>query len=202
MKVCLRHDSITVVQAYFGGSLTPQALMQCHGARDCKAGQYLMLGCCAAIPLGTQVVDSRLLPPNGRLPCFNTVKYMLPFSHSVLVVMPLVFMPLAEQVGIAIGMLALMNQQLTGISWVYDGKMTQYVGRDIRVQYCMLSSSTDVENKVRCNFGFAVASVSLVLSFIWSSLQVKGFVVAFGGGGGGRRALHTHAAPGRGGGGG
>lgn len=74
-------------------------------------------------------------------------------------------------VGIAIGMLALMDQQLTGISWVYDGTLTQYQGRNIRIQYCMFSSSTDQSNDKRCNFGFAVASVSLVLSFIWSYLQ-------------------------------
>jgi len=69
-------------------------------------------------------------------------------------------------------MLALMDQQLTGISWVYDGTLTQYQGRNIRIQYCMFSSSTDQSNDKRCNFGFAVASVSLVLSFIWSYLQV------------------------------
>lgn len=77
------------------------------------------------------------------------------------------------QVAIAIGMLALMDQQLTGISWVYDGTLTQYHGRNIRIQYCMFSSSTDESIDSRCNFGFAVASVSLVLSFIWSYLQVR-----------------------------
>ena len=79
-----------------------------------------------------------------------------------------------SQVGLAIGMLALLNTQLTGISGVYQGDNPQYQGRSIRIQFCMLSSSTDADNAVRCNYGFAVASMSLFLSIVWAYIQVRG----------------------------
>jgi hypothetical protein len=61
---------------------------------------------------------------------------------------------------------------LAGVSWIYDGALTQYTGRSIKIQYCMFSSNTDYSMEGRCQFAFAVASVSLALSFIWSYLQV------------------------------
>lgn len=61
---------------------------------------------------------------------------------------------------------------LAGISWVYDGSLTQYTGRQIKIQYCMFSSTTDYSEEGRCNFAFAVAAVSLVFSFVWSYMQV------------------------------
>lgn len=77
------------------------------------------------------------------------------------------------QVGIAVGMLALLTAQLSGIQTTYPGTDSKYFGRPIQIQYCMFSSSTDARQESRCKFGYAVASVSLVLSFIWSYMQVR-----------------------------
>lgn len=77
------------------------------------------------------------------------------------------------QVGIAIGMLALIDQRLSGIPWVYDGQLQQYVGREVRIQYCMFSAGTDYSIESRCSFAMAIAAVSLALSFVWSYLQVS-----------------------------
>lgn len=70
-------------------------------------------------------------------------------------------------------MLALLDNQLTGIGWTYDGSLAQYKGRPITIEFCLLSSSTDVNNPGRCNFAFAAASISIALAFIWSYLQVR-----------------------------
>lgn len=78
----------------------------------------------------------------------------------------------AATVAISIGMLALLDQRLSGIPWVYDGKVEQYQGRQIKIQYCLFSPSTEASVESRCNFAFATAAVGLALAFIWSYLQV------------------------------
>jgi hypothetical protein len=57
---------------------------------------------------------------------------------------------------------------------VYDGKVEQYQGRQIKIQYCLFSPSTEASVESRCNFAFATAAVGLALAFIWSYLQVRG----------------------------
>ncbi|KAF6265841.1 acyl-CoA N-acyltransferase [Scenedesmus sp. NREL 46B-D3] len=77
-------------------------------------------------------------------------------------------------VAIAIGMLALIDQHLLGVKWIYDGPLEQYQGRPITVSYCLLSPSTAVSVDGNCNFARAAAALSLALSLIWPYIQVGG----------------------------
>lgn len=74
-------------------------------------------------------------------------------------------------VALAIGALALQDQQLSGIDTTYEGSVQQYVGRAITIKYCLLSSSTSASDDVRCSFAFAVAAVGVALALLWSWLQ-------------------------------
>lgn len=75
-------------------------------------------------------------------------------------------------VAIAIGMLALIDQHLMGIKWIYDGPLLQYQGRHITISYCLLSPSSAFSVDGNCNFAIAAATVSLAISLIWSYIQV------------------------------
>lgn len=77
------------------------------------------------------------------------------------------------QVAIAIGMLAMLDQHLTGLPWVYDGPRPEFEGRTVTIDYCMLSTSPVAVAPSNCRFAFAAASVSLALSLIWTYIQVS-----------------------------
>jgi hypothetical protein len=77
-----------------------------------------------------------------------------------------------HQVAISIGMLAMLDQHLTELPFLYDGPQKQFYGRWVNIDYCLLSNSRDYVQNIRCQFGFATAAVSLAISMVWSYLQV------------------------------
>lgn len=74
-------------------------------------------------------------------------------------------------VAIAIGMLAMLDQHLTGLPFTYDGPRTEFQGMQVTIEYCMLSTSPNVLSPINCRFGFAAAAVGLAISLIWTYIQ-------------------------------
>jgi len=81
-----------------------------------------------------------------------------------------------SQIGVAVGALAILDQRLRTIPFVYDGPNPRYAGQTARIEYCLLSSSSSTlssAQQARCGFATAAPAASLGLSLLW--VLVRGF---------------------------
>lgn len=74
-------------------------------------------------------------------------------------------------IGVAIGILAIIDQHLQYLPFEYDGPNKKFQGRTVNILYCMLSSSQDASQDSRCNYAFTTAAVSLGISLMWCVYQ-------------------------------
>lgn len=77
---------------------------------------------------------------------------------------------LNKQIGVAIGALAILDQRLRTIPFVYDGPDPRYAGQTARIEYCLLSSSSETlasAQPERCQLATAAPATSLGLSLLW-----------------------------------
>jgi len=74
---------------------------------------------------------------------------------------------LAMTVGLAIGILALIDQRLIYLPFTYDGPDLRYQGMTVNIFYCLLSSSNEGRQDSRCRFATAAAAISIGLGLLW-----------------------------------
>jgi hypothetical protein len=75
-----------------------------------------------------------------------------------------------QQIGVAVGCLAILDQRLRTIPVVYSGPDPRFKGQTARVEYCLLSSSSSslaTAQPSRCQLATAAPSASLGLSVLW-----------------------------------
>jgi hypothetical protein len=83
---------------------------------------------------------------------------------------PTVPQPPKKQIGVAVGALAILDQRLRTIPFVYDGPNPAYKGQTARIEYCLLSSSSATlasAQPQRCQLATAAPAASLGLSLLW-----------------------------------
>jgi hypothetical protein len=75
-----------------------------------------------------------------------------------------------QQIGVAVGCLAILDQRLRTVPVLYNGPDARFKGQTARVEYCLLSSSSSSladAQPSRCSLATAAPATSLGLSVLW-----------------------------------